>query len=494
MKLYAALHMVLVMLCMVHIHSRDGNCSTTIFVNDQPSVVQTLAHCLSVIADPILPPSYYKDYNRTVVKADIILNNLHFINEIEGTAQVDFYFRLFWSDPRVSLTTLWDQVNPELSIQGAEISGLIFDNEEFMYKLWTPDIHFVDAQSVDYIGQTLRIYPNGTLQWSRHTILTIVQPYFDYSKYPSDKQIIEIRFESYAFPTVFVEIEFNDIAVMFVKNGDPSTGTDNFKNNPIWKFESFNAFVVESVFSEVRSFSTATVDISVSRQSSGVILRLVCPIVLLTLLAGCTFWACPESRADTTITLLLSVSALYIVVFANIPMLGYLTKMDYFTFFMFFALVAICLVHQTTNMLMQKQDKWPLRVFLFRLAEFIGRVFVIPFVAIYFIEFFPTTYAVRAIVIALVCGFISVVCFTDAMGVVSKYVYSMKMVELKMDRPTEYDISTFEIILFNLVKYKKLSISLSEHSRMRLMKESRIKQARMQVDDGDIAMRPFGST
>lgn len=44
---------------------------------------------------------------------------------------------------------------------------------------------------------------------------------------------------------------------------------------------------------------------------------------------GLTFWANVDSRIDTTMTILLSVSALYVVILSNIPLLGYLTRLVY---------------------------------------------------------------------------------------------------------------------------------------------------------------------
>ena len=64
------------------------------------------------------------------------------------------------------------------------------------------------------------------------------------------------------------------------------------------------------------------------RASFGVVYRLALPVLLLLLLVGLTFWGSPESRIDTTITILLAVSALYIVIFSSVPMLGYLTTFD----------------------------------------------------------------------------------------------------------------------------------------------------------------------
>ena len=64
------------------------------------------------------------------------------------------------------------------------------------------------------------------------------------------------------------------------------------------------------------------------RRSFGVVYRLALPVLLLLLLVGLTFWGDHAGRVDTTITILLATSALYIVIFSSTPMLGYLTVFD----------------------------------------------------------------------------------------------------------------------------------------------------------------------
>lgn len=68
------------------------------------------------------------------------------------------------------------------------------------------------------------------------------------------------------------------------------------------------------------------------RKGSGIVIRLVLPLFLLLLLSAVTFWMTTEKRVDVTITIMLSVSALYIVILGNIPLVGYLTKLDKFVF------------------------------------------------------------------------------------------------------------------------------------------------------------------
>ena len=346
---------------------------------------------------------------------------------------------------------------------GAEITNILSDNEESALNIWLPDIHFVDGTSVEYFGSTLRLYPGGVLAWSRHTLLSVSNPYFDYKSYPSDSQTIELRFESYAYPVVFVTLQLRKPAVMFVENN----GRENFKHNPMWNYDSSTAFEALAVFSPIRAFTTATVQLKVSRRSSGVVVRLVLPIVLLVLLSGFTFWAEKDTRTDSTITLLLAVSALYIVVFSNIPMLGYLTSLDKYISYIFILLTLCCFVHQSVMRMADKHIHWPLRAVYIRLLEAAGRMFVIPFTSMLFVAAFPATPAVRVAVLASVVGYVSFVGTREIGGLMKAFKRSMFGIRDKADHPTEHKFSSLEMLLFNLWFYGVLSRSLSVHIRYR---------------------------
>lgn len=60
--------------------------------------------------------------------------------------------------------------------------------------------------------------------------------------------------------------------------------------------------------------------IYVQRNPEGLVMRLAFPVFLLVVLGGVAFWADPGDRLNISITVLLAISALYIVVFQNIPM------------------------------------------------------------------------------------------------------------------------------------------------------------------------------
>ena len=87
-------------------------------------------------------------------------------------------------------------------------------------------------------------------------------------------------------------------------------------------------------------------------------------------------------------TSLLATSALYVVIFGTIPLVGYLTKLDHFSIGMF-ALLAVCVfIHQMVNQMAAKEDVWPLRSLAMRSLEVIGRIIVFPIAVLLFGYYF----------------------------------------------------------------------------------------------------------
>jgi hypothetical protein len=137
-----------------------------------------------------------------------------------------------------------------------------------------------------------------------------------------------------------VSVNFTDPNVRFYGYKMPSpvslitiNGLANIKVNPMWTYNSYTTTVYNPNYGSTSTKGTkdtCIVYLYVDRQSSGVIYRLALPIMMLLLLVGLTFWSEYSARVDSTITILLAISALYIVIFSSIPMLGYLTDFDYY--------------------------------------------------------------------------------------------------------------------------------------------------------------------
>ena len=151
------------------------------------------------------------------------------------------------------------------------------------------------------------MYPpeNGTegsrLLWSRHFVCIFQQSHFNYKDYPTDEQYIHMRLQSYGSSDAFIKLAFFDPPVTFVTDAN---GDSTFQQNAIWGYDRYEAKISvndRSVGSIRRVVDVALVNIYLTRDSAGIILRLGVPIVLCVVVSCVAFWASVESRLDITI-------------------------------------------------------------------------------------------------------------------------------------------------------------------------------------------------
>ena len=232
----------------------------------------------------------------------------------------------------------WEKTSPYIRKEGYYLTHLLESDD---LPIWLPDIRFHDASSIEVLAQTLRVNSSNVFFWSRHIVLELMQPELQFFDYPTDEQTLLIRYGSYAFNQDIFKLYFVPSAISYNQNYD---GSYTFLSNPLWVHDRDSAKA--SFYVSSSGFKNAIFELPVKRVSNGVMLRLVLPITILTVLGGFTFWSDPGARFDSTVTLLLAVSALYIVILGNIPMLGYLTAIDKYCFVMFVLLAVAALMHQ----------------------------------------------------------------------------------------------------------------------------------------------------
>jgi hypothetical protein len=236
--------------------------------------------------------------------------------------------RLYWTDVRLQMPAVWDAIPKSLQDAGIDVSqalGITTEDGSANPQMWFPDVYFPDALSMDVTSQLVRLHPGGSMEWSRHVSVTMLEPEFSYENYPNDVQDIILRFQSYGLSTDYTLIAFKNPPVVLFKT---YTGGFSFTMNPIWNYLGFSAAVEiedNGTPGYPRLRSVGVIHILVQRQPDGLVLRLAMPVLLLAMIAALAFWAEVQDRLNIAITILLAVSALYIVVFGNIPMIGYLT-------------------------------------------------------------------------------------------------------------------------------------------------------------------------
>jgi hypothetical protein len=162
-------------------------------VNGVISVIGTFANCLRNIADPMLLPSMRDGQitSQMVVNNTIQFNNLHLvcplssffslslspllashlacsqIDAVEGSATLDFYLRLRWTDNRVDMPLFWAKMGKK--VQFVDITSLYQDE---VLAVWLPDIRFHDVSNVEYLAQV----PSLALTCLLTSLMTTLSP------------------------------------------------------------------------------------------------------------------------------------------------------------------------------------------------------------------------------------------------------------------------------------------------------------------------------
>ena len=258
--------------------------------------------------------------------------------------------------------------------------------------VWYPDVEFRDAYLQRRLASVFRLRPHGEMYTASHLLLTLGQPNLDFTYYPLDKQNIELVLKSYAYNSHQLKLEFVDPAVVYVSNFESDDIA--FEKNVIW-YHKAGDWTVETGLSsnefneDYKEFYVQKASLEISRYADGVILRFVVPIFMLCILCGWMFWTAVEQRASATLTVLIGISALYIIIFSSYPLTGYLSTLDSYIVEMY-VLIVICVgLHQLCERMVLKSEHL-CRPLMLRLIESFGRLLVIPLSTIGFFEGFRT--------------------------------------------------------------------------------------------------------
>jgi hypothetical protein len=351
-----------------------------------------------------------------------------------------------------------------LSVEGLNIDAYVRDGGNPL-KLWLSDNVFPDTATSEILSEVIRLKPGGIIYWSRHIKATLAQPFFDYTKYPTDKQTIVMRVQSHGFSAAFVRQKWANPAMIYYQM--KPTDTPNFLMNQLWAHTEGDFKTSVYVSDQPTSYNGVTIHrifemgylyVDISRQSDGIIIRLAIAILTLLVLSGLTFWASIENRLPTTMTLLLSVSALYIVVIGQIPLVGYMTTFDDFVRRMYFLLALCVMLHQVVFRLYRKSKETIFRELLVRVFEFCGRVFVFPFSVFSFLVFFSSSEYVETYAPLMISAVVILVFLISVreVGGIAK-VYRLTMLDLHTRVESGYSMGLLERGIYAMYFYNTLS-------------------------------------
>lgn len=128
---------------------------------------------------------------------------------------------------------------------------------------------------------------------------------------------------------------------------------------------------------------------------------------------------------------------------------------------MFFLLVAVVSIHQLYSTLIHKKDKWPLRSIGLRFLEFMGRVFLFPFIILYYIlriDSLPITYLIPMSFIVVF------IWYRESFGLMKICQLALKNLIGKANNPESklIDFSKGEIFVLNYLMFKRISFQFQD--------------------------------
>jgi hypothetical protein len=153
------------------------------------------------------------------------------VDAVAGSVKVDFYLRLYWRDNRFNMPLFWQKTSPAQRKDGFYLTQLL-ELEELA--IWMPDIRFHDAANIEVLAQTLRVNASNVFFWSRHIVIELMQPQMQFADYPTDEQTLLLRYGSYSYNQILLQLYFVPSAITYNQNFD---GTYTFLSNPLWQHD-----------------------------------------------------------------------------------------------------------------------------------------------------------------------------------------------------------------------------------------------------------------
>ncbi|KAI5701071.1 hypothetical protein M8J75_005815 [Diaphorina citri] len=226
---------------------------------------------------------------------------------------LDFYFRQFWTDPRLAF-----RQRP-----GVETLSV---GSDFIKNIWVPDTFFVnEKQSYFHIATTsnefIRIHHSGSITRSIRLTITASCP-MNLQYFPMDRQLCHIEIESFGYTMRDIRYKWNE--------GPNSVGVSNEVSLPQFKVLGHRQKDLE-ISLTTGNYSRLACEIQFVRSMGYYLIQIYIPSSLIVAISWVSFWLnrnATPARVALGVTTVLTMTTLMSSTNAALPKVSYVKSID----------------------------------------------------------------------------------------------------------------------------------------------------------------------
>ncbi|XP_011495767.1 PREDICTED: gamma-aminobutyric acid receptor subunit beta isoform X2 [Ceratosolen solmsi marchali] len=291
---------------MTFAHAADGGGSMLGDVN-----ISAILDSFSVSYDKRVRPNYGGPPVEVGVTMYVL--SISSLSEVKMDFTLDFYFRQFWTDPRLAF-----KKRP-----GVEILSV---GSEFIKNIWVPDTFFVnEKQSYFHVATTsnefIRIHHSGSITRSIRLTITASCP-MNLQYFPMDRQLCNIEIESFGYTMRDIRYKWNE--------GLTSVGVSNDVSLPQFKVLGHRQRAME-ISLTTGNYSRLACEIQFVRSMGYYLIQIYIPSGLIVIISWVSFWLnrnATPARVALGVTTVLTMTTLMSSTNAALPKISYVKSID----------------------------------------------------------------------------------------------------------------------------------------------------------------------
>ncbi|XP_073974611.1 resistant to dieldrin isoform X9 [Rhodnius prolixus] len=273
--------------------------------------ISAILDSFSVSYDKRVRPNYGGP--PVVVGVTMYVLSISSLSEVQMDFTLDFYFRQFWTDPRLAY-----RKRP-----GVETLSV---GSEFIKNIWLPDTFFVnEKQSYFHVATTsnefIRIHHSGSITRSIRLTITASCP-MNLQYFPMDRQLCHIEIESFGYTMRDIRYKWNE--------GPNSVGVSNEVSLPQFKVLGHRQRAME-ISLTTGNYSRLACEIQFVRSMGYYLIQIYIPSGLIVIISWVSFWLnrnATPARVALGVTTVLTMTTLMSSTNAALPKISYVKSID----------------------------------------------------------------------------------------------------------------------------------------------------------------------